>query len=252
MSLRVGAVLVEAAIELKKNHSALLKALVAPAIAIVAVNLAYAEMRESMLATLALTPVGLWFHSLFAVSCHRITLLGEAHLPNRWGLYASAPVWRFFGAMLAILFFFVIASILLFAFLLPFFSAASSSTGMIIGMVVFALGAILFLCAFARVVLLFPAVAIDSGQTMSDILDLTRPRWVRLAMLVGIPVIVTSVITFPLTRLAQQADTLLYPLIQSALSCVIGAYCVATISCAYRAIEADSPSTSRAETQAPA
>lgn len=35
--------------------------------------------------------------ALFAVSCHRIVLLGAHSLPNPWGLYATGNVVRYFG-----------------------------------------------------------------------------------------------------------------------------------------------------------
>jgi hypothetical protein len=249
MSLRVSAVLIEAAKELNNNRSALFQALLAPGVAIVALNVLHARMNAAMPAMLSLSLVGLWFQSLFAVSCHRIILLGQGQLPNRWGLYATAPVWRFFGVMLAVLAFFTIIFMIVFAFVFPFLSTVPSSMHAVAGTVLITVGAIAFFVAFARIVLLFPAIAIDSGQTMSDVFDLTRPCWIRLALLVGIPAIVTSLISFPLTRLAQQADTIVPALIQSSLGCVIGAYCVATISCAYRAIDEDGVTASMTESE---
>lgn len=252
MSLRVGAVLVEAAIELKTNRSALLRALIAPGILLVALNVTHARMDWSMPAMLGLSLVGLWFQSLFAVSCHRIILLGEGALPNRWGVYATAPVWRFFGVMLAILAFFTVTFMIVFAFVFPFLSAVPSSLYGVVGTALIVLGAIAFFSAFARIVLLFPAIAIGSRQNMSDVLDLSGPRWIRLALLVGIPALVTSLVSFPLTRLAQQAESILPAVIQSGLGCVIGAYCVATISCAYRAIDGSGATASPVRSEEPA
>lgn len=252
MSLRVGAVLVEAAVELNRNRSDLIKALIVPGIVLAAINVTHARMDGAIPSMLALSVVGLWFQSLFAVSCHRIILLGAATLPNRWGLYATPAVWRFFGAMLAMLLFFTIAFMIVFAFVFPVLGAVPPSMRGLVGMVLVVLGAIAFFSAFARIVLLFPAIAIGSGQRMSEVLDLARPRWIRLAVIVGVPAIVTGLISFPLTRAVQLSDSILPALIQSGLGWVIGAYCVATISCAYRAIDAEDVAASPGDSEEPA
>ena len=93
---------------------------------------------------------------------------------------------------------------------------------------------ILAIAAVSRVILLFPALAIGAGRSLSDILEMSRPIWLRLTILIFASIVLTTLLSWPLTWLMEVSASPVAAVIPAFLSTLVSAYGVAVISCAYR------------------
>lgn len=235
MQLKVGFILSQALAELRRNSRALLYALSVPAALIASLDVLIWQQEPSFLNTWLFVLPQMFLYALFAVSCHRIILLGPGHLPNPWGIYATAEVWRFAGAAFTLFVVAMFAFLLLIPFLTPLMMAIEGPAAVWIAWVLTIMVALGVLAAISRVILLFPALAVGSGQTLSDILDLTESSWPRIALILGISIVLTTLVSMPLVWMAESSTSFWQRLLPTFISCLIGAYGVAVVSCAYRA-----------------
>lgn len=232
--LKVGDVLSQALVELRRNSRNLLWALSVPAVLIASLDVLGWQQEQSFSRFVLFGLPQMFLSALFAVSCHRIILLGPDHLPNPLGVYATAEVWRFAGAALVLFLLTMLAFFLLLPFLTPLMMAIDGPAafwlvwGVLIG------AGLVLLAAVSRVILLFPALAVGSGQTLSDILDLTESCWPRIALILGISIVLTTLVSMPLVWMAESSTSFWQRLVPTFISYLIGAYGVAVLSCTYR------------------
>lgn len=235
MQLKVGFVLSEGLAELRRNSRDLLWALCLPAALIAVLEVMRLQQERPFLETLLFGLPQVFLYALFAVSCHRIILLGPGHLPNPLGIYATAEVWRFAGAVLTIFALTMCAVLLLVFFLVPLMMVIEGMAALWVTWAVMIVAALVLLAAMSRVVLIFPALAVGSGQTLSDILDLTKSCWPRIALIMGVSFVLTMLVSMPLVWMAELSISVWQQLVPTFISCLVGAYGVAVISSAYRA-----------------
>ena len=92
----------EAATEIYGRRGALLQAVILPILGLSSIalftNLHVTSAPGVIFSFLAGTP----FYVIFATACHRLILLGDNSLPNRWGLFWSDRETRFFGWLIVI------------------------------------------------------------------------------------------------------------------------------------------------------
>ena len=236
MNLSIGRILSEALVELRENGRTLIVALAAPAIGIALLSV-WSEQPPpgTGLRFLLMLPL-IFLYALFAVTCHRVILLGRERLPNALGVYASKEVWQYTGAMVVFTVIGIMAGVLLALFLGPILTLFDPGIIQILSWVMMAVLGLLALAAVSRIILLFPALAIGAGQTLSDILEMSRPIWLRLAVLILVSIVLTTLVSWPLSLLVEVSRSSLAAVIPAFLSTLIGAYGVAVISCAYRAL----------------
>lgn len=237
MNLSISRILSEAFVELRENSRTLIVALAPPAIGIAMLAVWHAQQPEQQLSVLGFVLLlpQMFLYALFAVTCHRVILLGRERLPNALGVYASKEVWQYTGAMVAFTFISIVALMLLAVFLGPIMMVLGPETGRVVTWGLMIAMGLLAIAVASRVILLFPAMAIGAGQTLNDILDLSKPNWPRLAVLILASMVLTGLISWPLTWLTEVSGTPLAAVIPAFLNTLVGAYGVAVISCAYRA-----------------
>lgn len=102
MKLPIIPIVGEAFSQLKSRWRPLLRALIGPASVLAALEIAMGRVRGDLWWTIALSLADFLVYVLYAVSCHRIVLLGPQSLANRWGVYWSGRELRFVGWSVAI------------------------------------------------------------------------------------------------------------------------------------------------------
>lgn len=235
MNLSIGRVLTDALLELRENGRTLLLALAPPAIGIALLTV-WEEQQPpgTVLGLLLMLPL-LFLYALFAVTCHRVILLGRERLPNAFGVYASKEVWQYTGAMVMFMIIGMMAGMLLALFLVPILELFGPGTGQVVALGMLVVLGILAIAAISRVILLFPALAIGAGRSLSDIAELSKPVWLRLTVLIFVSIVLTTLVSWPLTWLMEVSGSPIAAVIPAFLSTLVGAYGVAVVSCAYRA-----------------
>ncbi|NBB92722.1 MAG: hypothetical protein GVY32_06110 [Gammaproteobacteria bacterium] len=247
MNTSIGNILIEAARELQRNASALLLAVAVPALLAALLETFKTQYQQPFPISLLTTIAMFFLYGQIAVTCHRIILLGPDSLPNRWGIYATAPVWRFFGAMLVFLGIWMMGMMLIIPFVTPMLMAVEPGAARILALLIFSGLALVAILAMSRVVLLFPSLAVSGGHDVNDIIELSAPVWARLAAIMLLAGIATAIVAFPLTWLGLATDSFVIELTSALIGCLAGIYTVAAISCAYRAVLQVSPARADSE-----
>lgn len=235
MRLSVGSVLVGALQEIRANARPLLLALSVPALVIASIDvLRWRGGEWSIPVSMGVGVVELFLYALFAVSCHRIILLGSERLPNRWGIYALPEVWRYALALFGIFVLIMLSSMLLIPLTIPLFMAFDGPGMMIMLWVIVGLFFLGIFALMGRVIPLLPALAIDSGHGFSDVLDMTGPCWKPIAAILVISTVVTSLVSMPLLWMAEASTGFLHALLPTFVGSLVGVYGVAVISVTFR------------------
>jgi hypothetical protein len=234
MNFTVSEVLEDAFEELKNNSRALFRALFLPALAISVIELIQLSRPEAG-GHFILSLLRLFLFALFAVSCHRIILLGQERLKHPFGVYVSKEVLKYAGFSLllgacVVLVFMLITGFVAFALPRP------GGAGALILMLMLIVAGVTMLGVGARICPVFPAIAIGDDRTLSEIVDLTEEAWGRLVLLLLLPVLAISVVAFPLISLVESTGSLVVGLLVFFAICMLEAFGVAVISCAYRAL----------------
>ncbi|HXI04559.1 MAG TPA: hypothetical protein VNI57_15400, partial [Candidatus Saccharimonadales bacterium] len=188
MKLPIGKILTRTAGVIAAKRAALLRALILPATALTLFELLVDFRPESILLGLAVTPVDLIVTTVYLVSCHRIVLLGDAAIPNRWGVYFTERELRFLlwslllGVIMAGILLVALAILFFVAFTLPGFAAYQYRA---IGVAVGAAFAVI-LYVDARLSLVFPVTAVGRDASLRESWRLTSGNGWRLASILGI------------------------------------------------------------------
>ncbi len=171
------------------------------------------------------------FYVMFAVSCHRTVLLGTEQLPRASGIFWTRRETAFLGwfvgiALLAIAVSFVSG---LLALMLPV-SAGNTMLG-------WARAAVLYLFAsyfILRFSLVLPASALEHRVTFAESWAATKGHGITLAVAVGIPAGLATMILLGLDRVIGNYESLLFTLPYYLVSFVLMAVEIAVLSIAYK------------------
>src|SRR5699024_5868649 len=93
--------------------------------------------------------------------------------------------------------------VLIALFLVPILELFGPGMGQVVGLGMLVVLGILAIAAVSRVILLFPALAIGAGRSLSDILEMSRPIWLRLTILIFASIVLTTLLSWPLTWLME-------------------------------------------------
>lgn len=176
--------------ELGSRWKPLLRALFLPA-TILAVGQALRGEEEGFhLLAVAMVGVDLCISAVLAVSVHRIILLGNETLPNRWGLYFTGRELRFVGwtlvpagiAMLCLL-----PAAVLGVVFIAMSPPARGGIGQILTVAVIAVASVPALVLAFRASLALPAVALDQRPSLKGTLSLSRGHVARLIAVLLLP-----------------------------------------------------------------
>lgn len=170
--------LIAAGVDVWRLRIHLLQALLAPAILL----LAFAWLPPLLL------PLRYAVYAVFAITCHRIVLLGPESLPNRWGIYFSRRELRY--ALYALIVVVCLVSAFAVISLLSLLAAPllGQWAGRELPLIVFAV----LIYLFARVCILFPGTAVDQAWSIPACWTVTRGYGIRLTVLVLLSVIVPA------------------------------------------------------------
>ncbi len=181
-------------------------------------------------AGLLLTIIQMAAFSIFAVRCHRLVLL-EENPPFLW----AVPIWskremRFFLWILAIVLIFlvsVIGSLTLLTGISNAFMDTKSLKPFSAGIFII-LGMLIYL--FARISVIFPAIAIDQNMNLQSAWRQTRANGWRLVFIVGITPWAISEI---LDLASRDGGTLLKNFVLTFIACASTVFAVTALSLSY-------------------
>ncbi len=181
------ALVVEAISEVVRKRLTLLGAAFLPIAGIFLIDALSAEMTRSVISQLLLQLTTLPLYALFAIVVHRVVLLGEDSLPNRWGIFWTERETRFLGWLIGIW-------LLYFALSLPtailglVFSKRMS--GWNVAWVATILSYILVAYFQGRFSLVLPATAIDRRSNFRESWAMSRGKGMIIAMALVIPAMI--------------------------------------------------------------
>ena len=240
MTLSISFTLNRAYAEVRSHAKPLLKALIVPAIAGVTLDFSGNFLPSQMPTgisefwSMTCSLLGIGVYALFAVSCHRIILIGPSALANSWGLYWSDRELRFVGRFIAIaLLCFVAAIPGLFCLkmlgkLEP--SPLSNTLYMLAAMTTYLMGSYVF----SRLSMVLPAIAIDHRPTLSQGWNWSRGSGMRLTVALLVPGLIFLVMRSVLSLLTPTPSLLVIYAAIELLFYLLGAYTVAVLSVAFR------------------
>lgn len=225
--MRVLAIVLESAQAIATNWRTLVAALAIPTAAMFGIAWIAERLGSGeVLGTIAALP----FYALFAVSCHRVIILGDRSLPNPYGLFWSYRETRFLGWLLVLGFLAIVFSIpaLVLAFLVP-----SNLAGIALFLVSTYFG--------VRFSLVLPATAVDDSPSLSDSWNSTSGNGVVLLLAVSVPLVVTSAIFFVFDAAFAGKQGYFYFLPYLLVSYILLAVEIGVISVAYKHIVHELP-----------
>lgn len=234
------------------HWQALLKALIIPAIAMawmrVAINRTPQEYGWMLTALVIGVPAGV----LFAVACHRIVLLGEDSLFNRWGLYWTAREMRFIGwsILVGLLLFLVLMLTFPIVWAVVELAAAADmpiewlgeGAAEVLGWAIYAPTAYLM----SRICLVLPATAVDQRPRLGDAWRLSRGNGWRLAIALAVPGLLLGGFAYILGLIVDAPDNIALLIAVATLYGLLGAVGVTVISVAFRTLSSDEQATDSA------
>ena len=134
----------------------------------------------------------------FAISCHRLTILGHASIP-RFGIYKwGGREWKFVGWGLVVYFYYMLIFIFAGAsisLLLPLLPEQNNSMSFFIIIGIFGILPAFYI--FARLSLFFPAIAVDKKVNWDLIWAMSKGNGWRLVITSSlIPIIISATLSF--------------------------------------------------------
>lgn len=162
-----------------------------PALGILLISALSEELTAYPVAQLLLALALLPFYVIFATACHRVVLLGENSIPNRWGMFWTERETRFLGWLVGILF-------LYFALSLPTGLILSLFSEVVAGWntawVATSISYVVVAYFEGRFSLVLPATAIDKRSDFKKSWAMSRGK----GMLIAIALVIPALITVPL------------------------------------------------------
>lgn len=212
-------ILWEAISEVYEKREPLLRALTLPAALMVVLTGLYLRAGSDIEAHWFVYGVWLLIYAVFAVSCHRIILLGDDSLPNPYGLYWSMRETRFLGWFILIIIIYTLLS-------LPLTIAAALLPGWLQSMQL-SWYLPIFLTAYfeGRISMVLPATAVDKRSSISHSWRMTRGYGViiaialfAVAVVMDLIIITTNYVLPDSPQLAKVvSDVLGFPLVAVAV-----------------------------------
>jgi hypothetical protein len=224
------ALVVEATNEVVRKRTTLIGAAFLPMVGIFLINAVSAEMSLSGFSQFGIALTTLPFYTLFATVVHRVVLLGEQSLPNRWGIFWTEREFRFLGWLIGIWF-------LYFALSLP--------TGMIAiaFFEVFGFWNLTWVATFlsyivvayfeGRFSLVLPATATDRRSSFEESWAMSRGNGMMIAVALVIPAMILIPIEWALYGAVDDAFRPIMDLVWMLLVLPILAVEIAIISLAF-------------------
>lgn len=224
------ALVVEAINEVVRKRTTLVGAAFLPIAGIFFVNALAAELSLSGFSQIALVLTTVPLYALFATVVHRVVLLGEHSLPNRWGIFWTERETRFLGWFIGI-------CLLYFALFLPtgLMSIAFSEdiAGSNVAWVATILSYILVAYFEGRFSLVLPATAVDRRSSFKESWGMSRGKGMIIAVALVIPAMILIPIEWALYGAVDDAIWPLMDLIWMLLVIPIFAVEIAIISLAF-------------------
>lgn len=221
--------------ELNMKRYVLLQALLFPALAIITLDLFASFYTTSGFIVLVYKLFNAAFYALFAVSCHRIILLGKNHIPNKWGIYFSSTVGSYIWYLILIAIIEVIVTLFIGLIFIPL-SGFVPFEGVYIDTALFIIFTLPLFYVAARISLILPSTAIDKDQEFSDIWKLSEGNGWKLTVALALPPTLALIIAWPIGALGNLVDNFISSFFTMMIFCILGAVEVSALSCSYRAL----------------
>jgi hypothetical protein len=192
------ALLGEATSEVGRKRSALLGAAFLPTFGILLISALSEELTSSPIAQTLLALAVFPLYAIFATACHRVVLLGEDSLPNRWGMFWTKRETRFLGWLVGIWFLYFALSLPTGIILLLFSEVfAGWSTAWIATFISY----IVVAYFEGRFSLVLPATAIDRRSDFKKSWAMSRGK----GMLIAVALVIPAMIMFPVEYVLYDA-----------------------------------------------
>ncbi len=231
MFRRVLQLLAEAIRELSEKGSRLVPALVLPGAGLVASAWVPELLPSGVMYTFAAWLLLVPFYAMFAVSCHRVIILGENHLPSRLGLFWSAREVQFIGRFIAIALLIWAATVL---FMLLTSALAETADDPLSNALLDAAAGV-FVSYFAmRFSLVLPATALSHELSFAESWAVTRGNGLVLAVAVYLPALASWLIFVALDEAVGDAEALILDIPYIFVSLVLMVVEIGVLSIAYR------------------
>jgi len=223
-------ILREAIVEVVENRRELLLALIPPAVGSTITLSMWPAVGQSHVGQWILAAATVVFYALFAVSCHRIILLGRNSLPNEYGMYWSHRETRFAGWLIVI---FVI------------YAAISMPLGfayLVLPREAYFLQIYWYVTVFVttyfegRISMVLPATAVDQRMDLPSSWKLTRGHGFAIAIALFIPTLAMDVIRIVVVRMIFADTYYLGNVVDSVLAFPLVAIAVGVLSITYRKV----------------
>lgn len=228
--LLAAAILKDALVALVRNWRPLALALIVPVLGLAVVRQVSISFGASQAALWLLLAPQLFFYVLFAMSCHRIVLLGETALPNRLGVYWSMRELRFAGWL--ILLFVLTGAIWVSTSQALFFAGFVVSTPIWYG--------IYFLTVWleARIGMVFPATAVGQPADLARSWRMTRGYGLAIAIPMFVVILAGDLLYSLLHAVLLQPEFPILAFVNDVVAIPLIALGVAVLSVAYRRLTA--------------
>ena len=220
----------EATTEIVQKRVTLVGAAVLPVAGILLLEVITSETNPSLVAQVMLALVALPLYAVLAMIVHRVVLLGEHSLPNRWGLFWTERETRFLGWSIGIL-------LLYFALTLPmgliYMALSEDLAGWDLTWVATALSYIWVSYFEGRFSLVLPATAIDRRSDFKESWAMSRGKGMMIAVALVIPAMFLIPIEFVLYEATDESFRPIADVVWLIIILPIFAIQIAIISLAY-------------------
>jgi hypothetical protein len=173
------------------------------------------------------------FYAIFAVTCHRVIILGPSHIPSTSGIYWSSRELRFIGWMLAVA---ILASVGAFIASLFTFIVPDYVVGFRVPWLGSVVGYFVVMYFVVRFSLVFPAAAVDNRTSLADSWNATSGNGAILALALTVPLLITLMIFSALDAAFLGNDGFLISIPYNLIGFVFLAFEIGVLSVAYKHI----------------
>lgn len=224
------ALVVEATNEVIRRRAALVGAAFLPIAGIFLINALSAAISPSGVSQIVFVLATLPLYALFATVVHRVVLLGERSLPNRYGIFWTERETRFLGWFIGIWFLYFALSLPTLVISLVF---SEVFTDWNVAWVATLLSYMLVAYFEGRFSLVLPATAIDRRSNFKESWAMSRGRGMLIAVALVIPAVILIPIEWALYGVVNDAVRPIVDLIWMFLVLPIFAVEIAIISLAF-------------------
>ncbi len=224
------ALVIEATSEVVQKRTTLLSAAFLPIAGIFLVNAIAVDVAPSAYSQIMAVFLMLPLYALFATVVHRVVLLGEHSLPNRWGIFWTERETRFLGWLIGIWFLYFALSLPTGLILVVF---SEGFAGWNVTWVATILSYILVAYFQGRFSLVLPATAVDERSNFRESWAMSRGKGMMIAMALVIPAMILIPVEWVLYGAVDDAFRPIMDLGWMLLSLPVFAVEIAIISLAF-------------------